>query len=518
MANPGMLPKFRPATLGGRTASARPVIRPVRTPQPSLAPSLHPRIGNGENAISKATFEEPATVTDARQQIHELARQLPSQYSDDVPTQVHPFEGGLIGAWRAPAEDLAVPYRSLPCVEIPRPYDEYEAQFAEHDPTTTPFRAANDSPVATPVARRHVESGERVRDEVFGGPRESYDTYPHEWTSDEDSGPRERAQHEFANHGYHEVSVDFDDESFRREGMASRDQPTRREKSPYHASVAGDHEESSAPPSTRIPAPQVGAHMGEPAPSLEMAVPAGFVMGVQPIRNVGAPVAGPTPFHGQPNAFVAAADAQHAPHRSPMRTPVMAYAYEQSASSAMNHALSSGAHVAPPIAYPVHTLAKQPSSNVGRFACFVFGVAFGIVFAFFATGFVPQLGKKEASSLPEPAEPLPAQQSAMAQQPAPPVTEPSFVIASNSRGLAPPPIAPPVEPPPIVTAPAAHPQSTSPPVTGAHGRANAVARPSAPSTEARPARPAAAPARATASKEKEADIGAGDLLSAGLGP
>ena len=201
MANRGMLPKFRPATLAGREVAARPSIRPVRPTAPPPPPSPPRRVSSGvrhpaphgpaiesdEGELSTASFQDPPTMAAARQRIHELARELPSQYDHaprffDDETQARPVDGDLITASRspqAPHEQFDVPYEALPSLEVARPFDEYEEQFAEHDPATQ-LRGA-----------RYRESGEQDREEPSEPPPAKDNTKGYAAPS-EDSGPRER--------------------------------------------------------------------------------------------------------------------------------------------------------------------------------------------------------------------------------------------------------------------------------------------------------------------------------------
>lgn len=481
----------------------------------------------------------------ARQRIHEIARELPSQYDSlprfDDETQARPVDGDLIMASRRRGQALDIPYESLPSLEVAQPFDEYETQFAERDPATQ-LRGGHhhDSFSAAPVARRYVESGEQVRDERFTEPPPAkYNTYPYAGTS-EDSGPRERPRKNAApvpqfdaaayeanypgvrrdadreesyphrNESYESYERPRREESFRREESLPAVQPTRREAS--YRSEPGRSEQSWSEPAAEIPA-------APPVPR-EMKMPAGFVMGVQPIRN--GSVAAPMPFAGTqiPEAF----PAPQQPYAR-ARTPMMGVPYGQPqpgfTSSASPRAMQSPAqqmHIRqatanPPYAQPVgHQLQMteveeaQQGSKVGRFAWFVFGAAFGIFFAFFATGYVP-FGKKEEVTFP-PAAQIPTQQAPVAaaappaaqppvvQQPAPPVVQqPAPPVVQQP---APPVVAlaapPPVAAPPAVTAPAFAAPVVAPAAAAAPAPAPQAVADARPAAAPRAAAPAPAPA------------------------
>jgi len=556
-----MLPKFRPATVGGREAPVRPTIRPVKPVAPPPPPSPPrrqpsgvrrpephgPAIEDCENELSTASFEDPPTMTAARQRVHEIARELPSQYGGlpqfDDETQARAVDGELIMASRLRGEPLDVPYEALPSLEVERPFDEYEAQFAEHDPATQLHRDHNaDSFSAAPVARRHVESGEQIRGaRISDPPAPKYNTRPYAGAED-DSGARQRPRKDAAlqydpaayeaNYPGVRRAADREEsypqrnesyqaarrgESPRREESAPPIQPTRREGSYSNRSSARAPNEPSWPE----PAPQIPA--APPVPH-EMKVPAGFVMGVQPLRagSVAAPMpvaatqipeAFPPPQgHHQPRAQtpmmgVPQGQPQFAPTASPraMHAPQHLHSRPTTNAPVYAHAHAIGHQV------QVTDLEEaQHSSKVGRFAWFVFGAAFGIFFAFFATGFVPRIGKKEEIAFP-PAAQLPQQQAPVAaappaqvpapqqvaqaappaQVPAPqqvaqaPVAQPPAPpVTVAAAPVVPPVVAAPLAPPPVATAPVAAPAPAPQPV--------AEAKPAAPPRAATPA-PAPAP-------------------------
>ena len=134
MAKRGMLPKFRPATLG-RDASARPSIRPVR-PSPPPPPPSPPRRVTAAPLSNVAAFPapaterdddrvemptvtghvEPATLTRAPETVpFEQATTLRRQRPEEVPqsfedeTQARAVDHGLLDKLRRGAEATHTP-------------------------------------------------------------------------------------------------------------------------------------------------------------------------------------------------------------------------------------------------------------------------------------------------------------------------------------------------------------------------------------------------------------------------
>src|SRR5262249_40439988 len=151
MANRGMLPKFRPAALGEREASLRPMIRPVRASAPPPAPNpprrfssgiRHPELPaiEGHQDIFTPAFSEPPTMA-ARERIHAIARELPREERFEDETQARPGEDGYMASrWSPHARelesvraDMDVPYESLPSLEVGSGY--YDPRY-EPDPST----------------------------------------------------------------------------------------------------------------------------------------------------------------------------------------------------------------------------------------------------------------------------------------------------------------------------------------------------------------------------------------------
>jgi len=220
-------------------------------------------------------------------------------------------------------------------------------------------------------------------------------------------------------------------------------------------------------------------------------VPEGFVVGVQPIRGtpsmspqaVIAPIPAITPSRGQPQPYVVPQSTMGAtpnammmpnpnsyggqsfgqmgmpimqPMMQPMMPPMVPVGNTMMGGVRPHTSMRPGGHVA----QPTEVEEARQSSKIGRFAWFVFGAAFGIFFAFFATGF--GFGNKEetpTTSFPPPAHiPAPVQ---VGQAPTPPLLAPAVTPTMVQLAPAAPPVAPPgafAPTPPGAVAPIAQPQ------------------------------------------------------------
>jgi hypothetical protein len=209
-----------------------------------------------------------------------------------------------------------------------------------------------------------------------------------------------------------------------------------------------------------------------PAVPREMKMPANFVMGVQPLRTGSMGVPGGSFAAGGSLGSLGAEffpphQHQHQPPRHHVpRTPAMGVPYGAPPAQPVHRAMTprpmtpQHMHVRVPTNRPQQPVGHQlqmteveeaqQGSKVGRFAWFVFGAAFGIFFAFFATGFVPRLGgkKDDTASFPPPVQ-IPTQQapSAGSPSPSPPPPAPPQVVA-----VAPPPVQV-VQQPPMQSSP-----------------------------------------------------------------
>lgn len=517
MAQRGMLPKIRKTAQSAQPV-ARPTIRPVRVtkapppPAPprkfpsgvaprgsheqySEPPVAEPIYAEPREIITKNGYEDPPTMS------AEHSAPAPSTMRFDDETQMRQPDGRLIAATRdrqsahqvnerhhdrddetmarpnpgtipyfPPRDERAdqqirhehVPqqqqqndiYDSLPSLEMRRPYDTYEREFEERDPET--------------------QAGLRDRDDHRDdrGHAEHYPT-PH-------------AEHYPAPHEEHYPSAPKTEaapQREHREGSGARERP-RHQSSKRLREVYDDSGEQHAhdhqPPPTKQPeaAPRYEDPVIPPAPR----VPAGFIVGVQPIRpqnngqNNGAsfrvdesfpPYAAPqtqAPPMQSPRAMHAPVQApmQHAPvhAHNAYGTPSMQQGMHQQPAYANMHrhnAMPYAQAVVPhaqqaPMGPVGHQLQEPPPSSTSktlRFAWFVFGVAFGIGFTFFASGVVPGLKREE------PAPTASAAPSASFPPPAP-------ILSNAPPPVQAPQVAPPVQAPPV-QAPAAQAQAPAPP-------------------------------------------------------
>lgn len=177
--------------------------------------------------------------------------------------------------------------------------------------------------------------------------------------------------------------------------------------------------------------------------------------------------------HAQQGSYPAPAYAGHSAAPPPMHAGASGQ-MPSASPSMMNRAQPVGAQIAD---------APEGASKVGRFAWFVAGAAFGITFAFFATGFFTG-GKQSEFPAAPPLPPAVTAPAATALAPTAPVVAPGAPAA----------VAPAVAPP-AVTAPVTAPAPTAPPVAAALAAppvaAPPVAAPAAPPAAAAPV--AAAP-------------------------
>lgn len=523
MANRGVLPKFRPAPLGGSSRPVtRPLIRPVRPMAPPPPPSpprrmssdvrgartYGPAIEPSDPGPATAPFADPPTVTASRDRLDAPAAELSSGYDPlpcfDDETQARAVGDVMLLASRYQVGEsdasLDVAYESLPSLAIERPMDDYEADFVEHDPATQ-LRAA-----------RHESMRVRHRSE---SPR-----YP----SVEESGSHERPRAELSPAPRDDVDgygADYPS------AVEDGDPPTRREESYPRAR----REESQRPGSDRPVYSSASGSAPPVAPGISIpseAVPAGFVMGVQPLRMTGS-------LPG-----FASAEAPSLRVHGTVDGSIMGLSHVPTGGTlaASPHALHGASYPARPIGHQLELADTAPPSRskANRFAWFVFGSTFGILFMFFATGFGAQLGAKDEVTFPPPAPvPAPPVAAAAAPQPiaVPAATAPAAPPAATATQPAVTQPAAIAEAAPAAAAPAPPPRAAAP----ARGhRAVAVARRTAPvsaaprplpnsgSVDADDVPSSSSPSRSSASApaprgEKIADIsGVGDLLSAGLAP
>jgi hypothetical protein len=622
MSKRGMLPKFRPATLGLTATHARPSIRPVKPIPPGPAPSpprrresgFGPRstTGHEDQAGDQAGIEterydldmptaggvgEPSTlnrgpVTLPRDNAPETVQASPRggrgnvmQLQFDDETQARPVDDHVAG--RQAKADLGVEYESLPSLEVRPPYDTFEAAFQERDPVTQARESAH-------VRRADPREGSYNREpssyqQQASFKEASYNRAPPSYQEPSYKEPsyKEPSYQEPS----HPAPIESHEQEFwgRREGSGPRSRPIPPAPQSYEA-PAPSYAESrpwGEPPPAPAPAPMMAyaptgfssmppssAQYGyeqqqqhiPPAPRLpeEMRGQPGFVMGVQPVRNATPPDAWvaaqphqhppiqvylPSPMqamgmHGMPAGYGVAANHQVYPQMPQMvqasprvmsptpypqqpqqyyqpQHPQQGYPVQQrhpTPTPGSGQAISASVNRAQPVGGQLTTPPASTMSSpmtVGRFAWFVAGAAFGIAFAFFATGFFN--GAKAARDEFPPAAALPAA-TQMAAAPVAPVA-PAVVTAPA-----------PVPQPPVVgvpTTPSSLPNATAQVRPASVAGATAVAPRFNPPRTQRPA-----PRRAPRSNDdgavepkaepkpepKSSGSNPGDLLGAGLNP
>jgi hypothetical protein len=380
-----------------------------------LPPPIDPEI-EGSTAVARYEDARSEPVT------HPRGRHDAVEVVFDDETEARPVDDYLLKQLKAEPEpsELAVPYESLPSLEVRQPFDTYEAEFAERDPVTQIAAAQRDS---MRLRRAKLNEVRDVRepsyDDAFEPPTVDGEPPPAtERLASEGSGPRERPRSPY--------------------------------EQAYESFQSGPQERgwSSEPPP---PEPMI-----PPAPAVprEISSPPAFIQGVQPIR---------------PGAFPAPAPAgMMRPATPPMMQPMPAAPrYTPSPSQAVRAAPAANPHAAPTVmarAVGGQLGAREPG-GVSRFVWFVFGVAFGVAFALVAAGLVPGLGKEpEPIAFPPPA-PLPTQVAAVTPPAAATTAAANAANAANAAVAAPPPVASapaaPAAPPVIASASAGSTSSTA---------------------------------------------------------
>ncbi len=501
MAQRGMLPKIRKTSAGSAPPLARPSIRPVAARKPPPPPAPPRKFPSGVTTRGEHTYDEdgdPATMA--------IAHRV-QNLSFDEETQMRPVDDDLLARSREDATlaaeeaPVTVPhfpqlqplpqqdiFESLPSLEVRRPFDTYEAEFSERDPATQLHAA------------RHLY--ERQVD------RRSEPSMPEQAPQGEGSGARERPRRYAAPVPVYEDSVES-----------------------YRPQYEPEHE-----PSVEVSEPII-----PPAPR----VPDGFIVGVQPIRTPPGGALFPahdafahhTPAPAAPPTVAASPRAMHTtpypPAQQPSHYPQQPYPHHQQQQQQQQayaaSAYASGPHGAlvptqPPARAPMqpvgHMLQSQPppssSSRTLRFAWFVFGVAFGIGFTFFASGVIPGPKREAPAATFPPAPPVPTQ-VAQPVQPPPPTAQPAPppVMATAT---APAPAAPPVlAPPAMAVAPAPPTTNVAPPAPAPQPAAQAKAPPPpAPKVAAAPRTAPRRPAPQTQSAAPKALPNSGSVDSDSL--
>ena len=540
LATRGLLPKFRPATLGGREASLRPVIRPVRptAPPPPPAPPRRrephgPAIEDADDD-GLASYGEPPTMAAARERLHAIARDLPRDHAPRFEEQTRGRIDGAIARYSPRDRE----HYETPASYAPAAYDQaaHEESFEEDEPLEAETSLRNEPYVPADAPNSYYPSSDRYASGQYEE-RASHDDAPYSaapapsYARSDDSGARERPA---------PTSVPYDNEAYEtsypgvdRRGIVRHALPQNERD--FDVPVESHDDSQSRRRENAIPQAQMtrredsGARRPSENAALitEMKVPANFVVGVQPIRQpvailpatpsfppVDAPaMAMPAPAGtmaaspramqaGQQQPMVSQAAQMHVqmqpaplPHMpalmpTPMMQPGMMppgmmpgqrVPTTRPPFGTTPRPVPSTAH---PVGHQLQTTAVEEAaqgSKVGRFAWFVFGAAFGIFFAFFATGFVPRIGKKEEIVFPPVAQ-VPAATAATAA-----ATQAPNAQAPNAA----PTFAPVVNAAPTYATPGAPMTTTAPAMPGSVGTVAAMAVPAQPAPIT--AQPTAAP-------------------------
>ena len=436
MAQRGMLPKFRPAAVGG--ATARPTIRPVR-PGPPPPPPAPPRKIQSGVAARRGREPEPELEVDpptaAYPEPPTQASYAKRQANFDDETQARPEEDPYTARRQAPVPqasretrdeypsedygqdsyqqlqgqrddypppsvgDMNVPYDALPSLAVQRPFDEYDREFVDRDPAAQ-VRAARESARMERAQRNASPDPEPTRREGSSDYEQSY----------------EQAQPQPQRHGRAQVGSGARERPITQNNRNEASGPQRRDA--WNGMRTAAYEQHEQREQAMIP----------PPPRMPEDAPPGFVMGVQPVRQLDGPMFPPAlaprpavaqqmfqphvtpvpmggiqPMHGM-RPMTPPHGAMALPQRVPTGPVMAASAYVQSA------------HKGQAVVSAQSLSASGSAKKTGRFAWFVFGSAFGIAFAFFATGFAPKIvggaGHKDESfpPAPPPAMTAPAQQ------------------------------------------------------------------------------------------------------------
>jgi hypothetical protein len=532
MGKRGMLPKFRPAALS-QDAQARPSIRPLRAspPPPPPTPARRNPSGfgprGGEGAVNDASaflpFDdddeherstahgngEPLTLDRAAETVpRTVPREAPNarrgradaialsfdideetQARDDE-TQARPIDEVALDKRRgAPRQaDLGVDYDALPSLEVRPAYDTYEAAFSERDPVTQLHVQRESAEVRRSDSPAYREPSYDEPSFPAPYPSSAVDAVapPSEqgWPRREESGPRERPVPDAR--AYAPPVPPFDDISdsarWARDNAQAPEsmipQPPRvpEELAPLHPAFAQGVQPIRPPTPDAWGTPH--ARNDTPAPPMHSPMPPAYAPQAhygQQVQHPHFPQPQQGPYGQQPGASY---PAPAYPSQMPPPMGVM-----HAGASGQMHAMSPSMNGVNR-ALPVTTPPRSTAAKVGRIAWFVAGAAFGLTFAFFATGVFT--GGKAQSDFPA-APPLPP--AATMTAPAPvaiaPVAPAPVAVAPEAPVVpaAPtsPPVAAPMAPPPVLAAPMA-----PPPVAAAPA-------PVAAAPAARPAPPRAAP-------------------------
>jgi hypothetical protein len=407
-------------------------------------------------------------------------------------TQARPVDDYLLQAMRDDDRsqgELNVPYESLPSLEARRPFDTYEAEFAERDPVTQ-MVAAHES--------IRLRRAQQLR--VVPQPREERWQHEDAYPQQQEHYPQQQAEHypqpQQAEHYPQQEEHYPQDAAYgpptTREGSGARERPyddrdrAYEEPAPAPRDYAAPlppfddvHESnhpsfqsgpqargwSDPPPRTEIPpAPAVPREM-------RFHTPPAFIQGVQPIR----------PANNYTAQSVMTPPPQMAPQQQPMypQQPMHSMQVQQQQPMYPSMSLQQQQRMmatTPSSAYgysmpmqPVGpSIAPQQKNGIGRFAWFVFGAAFGIAFAFVATGYVPRIGQPDPLFPPAPPRPAATAVQAVPPQPvsAPPPSAPPPAATTATTAVTPSAL-PPAPPATGASTSARDPKPPAPPTTGA---------------------------------------------------
>lgn len=419
MANRALLPKFRPVTLSGREGAARPAIRPLKLPAPVPPPRKTPSIRPPERRPvldGRAGVDERAPAPRARVQTGASVR--PPEYdppSEFDETRARPFDEISASRYlhehvpdhadRAQTSAFVTPYKPLPSPESARSWDRHDALLDPHEHRPNHRLHERPSSIRSEGRRdldetyRPTSLSEAERYARLASTQYDCTTTPRSGAAlppTEDSGSRERpSRQENVGPTYDGAAYDADypgahhEESYpiREESYRSRRHEGRRDGS-YRRSL--QHEERSSshggsrrelplerktiggngPPSVRAADDYMATSEANPPPQTQtpvMGVPGPIV--VPAMLTAGTIAASPRAIQRTPTPPL---------HASPAPT---------------SYARTVGHQLIP---------AARHSSKTGRFPWFVFGAAFGLLFAFFAVGVVPHLGTKDEITFPPP--------------------------------------------------------------------------------------------------------------------
>jgi hypothetical protein len=316
--------------------------------------------------------------------------------------------------------DFRVDYESLPSLEVRRPYDAYEAAFRERDPVTQIHREASDS----------------VQEPSFPAPITTKKGDPDYWGKREESGPRERPAGNERARSYAAPVPAYDDGNDAPQWGRDEAEPEAQRmlaapRPPRASSDESDHPvfaravqpirtatpdawspQPMPPPAGQyLPSPMLSAQVS-PEPSQPQMPPAYIA---QPQMQM-QPQGYPQPQHSsQPPSFYPQ-QGQVGPSYPPGQIPHMAM--HNSAMPAAMQSMQFQAQANASGAYQPPSAAAF--ARAGRSGWFVAGAAFGIMFAFFATGIFNGRATKDAApvatALAAPTAPAVAGQPALVQQ------------------------------------------------------------------------------------------------------